>query len=255
VQRSNHDVTERQADDDQPVQVRSGETPRSPVAKPPGSTEMPGPKRGGANDVGGSAASAVSWAKRARLVGARGQKRSMKAATVALQGNDPGCYCFRNHGSAEYVTETETSIPATAREPRPGIDDRASVDGRSRSTGSKVVSSGALGASRWSGGSPHPSRSMRRDVAERPLPPARRSHRRRANRTRRRPALPAHTHRTSSRSGTRTPRPLVTTVGRTNVVALGRSSGFRLTFRPVTPISGTGRVGGTPRGLIGVNLG
>jgi hypothetical protein len=45
---SNHDVTERQAHDDQPVQVPSGETQRSPVAKLPGSAEMPGPKRGGA---------------------------------------------------------------------------------------------------------------------------------------------------------------------------------------------------------------
>jgi hypothetical protein len=68
VQRSNHDVTERQADDDQPVQVRSGETPRSPVAKPPGSAEMPGPKRGGANwrsATSSEACSVVMWPAKA----------------------------------------------------------------------------------------------------------------------------------------------------------------------------------------------
>src|SRR5665213_3140965 len=48
MQRSSHDITERQAHDDQPVRVRSGETPRSPVVKPPGSAEMPTSKRGGA---------------------------------------------------------------------------------------------------------------------------------------------------------------------------------------------------------------
>jgi hypothetical protein len=43
-----HDLTsERQARDSQPVRVRSEETPRSSVVKPPGSVEMPGPKRGG----------------------------------------------------------------------------------------------------------------------------------------------------------------------------------------------------------------
>ena len=46
-----HDVTERQAHDDQPVQVRSGETPRSPVVKPPASAEMPG--RSGVEQLGG----------------------------------------------------------------------------------------------------------------------------------------------------------------------------------------------------------
>jgi hypothetical protein len=36
--------------DSQPVRVRSGETPRSPVVKPPCVVERPGSKRGGAND-------------------------------------------------------------------------------------------------------------------------------------------------------------------------------------------------------------
>ena len=44
-----HDVTERQAHGSQPVQVRSGETPRSPVVKPPASVERPASKRGGGN--------------------------------------------------------------------------------------------------------------------------------------------------------------------------------------------------------------
>jgi hypothetical protein len=38
----------RQALDGQPVGVRSGETPGSPVVKPPGPVERPGSKRGGA---------------------------------------------------------------------------------------------------------------------------------------------------------------------------------------------------------------
>ena len=46
--RSGHDVTGRQALGSQPVRVRSGETPGSPVAKPPGPVERPGSKRGGA---------------------------------------------------------------------------------------------------------------------------------------------------------------------------------------------------------------
>jgi hypothetical protein len=41
------DVTERQAQDSLPVQVRSGETPGSPVVKPPCVVERPGAKRGG----------------------------------------------------------------------------------------------------------------------------------------------------------------------------------------------------------------
>jgi hypothetical protein len=41
-----HDVTERQAHGSQPVQVRSGEMPRSPVAEPPASVERPASKRG-----------------------------------------------------------------------------------------------------------------------------------------------------------------------------------------------------------------
>ena len=44
------DVTKRQAEGSQPVRVRSGETPRSPVAKPPCVVERPGAKRGGATD-------------------------------------------------------------------------------------------------------------------------------------------------------------------------------------------------------------
>ncbi len=41
-----NDVTNRQAEGSQPVRVRSGETPRSPVAKPPCVVERPGAKRG-----------------------------------------------------------------------------------------------------------------------------------------------------------------------------------------------------------------
>ena len=44
------DVTERQADGSQPVKVRSGETPGSPVVKPPASVESPASKRGGPTD-------------------------------------------------------------------------------------------------------------------------------------------------------------------------------------------------------------
>jgi hypothetical protein len=40
-----HDVTERQAHGSQPVRVRSGETPGSPVAALPASSESPGSKR------------------------------------------------------------------------------------------------------------------------------------------------------------------------------------------------------------------
>ena len=43
-----HDVTERQAHGSQPVQVRSGETPGSPVARPPASGEIPASRRGAA---------------------------------------------------------------------------------------------------------------------------------------------------------------------------------------------------------------
>jgi len=48
TQRSGHDVAERHALDGQPVRVRSGETPGSPVAKPRASAERPPSKRGGA---------------------------------------------------------------------------------------------------------------------------------------------------------------------------------------------------------------
>src|SRR5215211_212393 len=41
-------VTERQAHGSQPVGVRSGETPGSPVARPPASGEIPGSRRGAA---------------------------------------------------------------------------------------------------------------------------------------------------------------------------------------------------------------
>jgi hypothetical protein len=41
-----HDVTERQAHGSQPVGVRSGETPGSPVARPPASGEIPASRRG-----------------------------------------------------------------------------------------------------------------------------------------------------------------------------------------------------------------
>jgi hypothetical protein len=41
-----HDVTERQAHGNQPVGVRSGETPGSPVARPPASGEIAGSRRG-----------------------------------------------------------------------------------------------------------------------------------------------------------------------------------------------------------------
>jgi hypothetical protein len=41
-----HDVTERQAHGSQPVRVRSGETPGSPVAALPASGEIPGSRRG-----------------------------------------------------------------------------------------------------------------------------------------------------------------------------------------------------------------
>jgi hypothetical protein len=43
-----HDVTERQAHGSQPVRVRPGETPGSPVARPPASGEIPGSRRGAA---------------------------------------------------------------------------------------------------------------------------------------------------------------------------------------------------------------
>ncbi len=43
-------VTERQAHGSQPVEVRPGETPGSPVGKPPCVVERPGAKRGGATD-------------------------------------------------------------------------------------------------------------------------------------------------------------------------------------------------------------
>ncbi len=44
-----HDVTEQQAHGSQPVRVRSGETPRSPVAEPPASIERSASKRGRAS--------------------------------------------------------------------------------------------------------------------------------------------------------------------------------------------------------------
>jgi len=43
-----HDVTERQAHGSQPVGVRPGETPGSPVARPPASGEIPASRRGAA---------------------------------------------------------------------------------------------------------------------------------------------------------------------------------------------------------------
>jgi hypothetical protein len=49
TRRSICDVTERQAQDGLPVRVRSGETPGSPVVKPPCVVERPGAKRGGSD--------------------------------------------------------------------------------------------------------------------------------------------------------------------------------------------------------------
>jgi hypothetical protein len=54
------------------VQVRSEETPRSSVVKPPGSAEMPGPKRGGAtwrSATSSEACSVVMWGLREQAQG------------------------------------------------------------------------------------------------------------------------------------------------------------------------------------------
>ncbi len=47
-------VTERQAHGSQPLRVRPGERPGSPVGKPPCAAERPGAKRGGTTDLSGA---------------------------------------------------------------------------------------------------------------------------------------------------------------------------------------------------------
>ena len=66
-ERSGHDVTEREALDSQPVQVRSGETPGSSVAMPPASVERPGSKRGGATGRSAALSEVCSVVKDSRV--------------------------------------------------------------------------------------------------------------------------------------------------------------------------------------------
>ena len=92
-----HDVTERQAHGSQPVRVRSGETPGSPVAALPASGESPGSKRrktapGRGRATGQSAASseACSVVKNPRASGPRGSRARIPEAKATDGTREPG---------------------------------------------------------------------------------------------------------------------------------------------------------------------
>ena len=59
------------------MKVRSGETPRSPVAKPPASVEMPASKRGGASGRSATSSEACNVVKRPGEPGQRGSRTSL----------------------------------------------------------------------------------------------------------------------------------------------------------------------------------
>jgi hypothetical protein len=92
-----HDVTERQAHGSQPVRVRSGETPGSPVAALPASGEIPGSKRrktapGRGRATGQSAASseACSVVRNPRASGPRGSRARIPEAKATDGTREPG---------------------------------------------------------------------------------------------------------------------------------------------------------------------
>ncbi len=92
-----HDVTERQAHGSQPVRVRPGETPGSPVAALPASGESPGLKRrktapGRGRATGQSAASseACSVVKNPRASGPRGSRARIPEAKATDGTREPG---------------------------------------------------------------------------------------------------------------------------------------------------------------------
>jgi len=69
-----HEMTERQARDSQLVQVRSGETPRSPVAKPPASIERSGVEAGWSNWPVRSIKRSLQRRNYLRATGSRGSR-------------------------------------------------------------------------------------------------------------------------------------------------------------------------------------
>ena len=84
------DITERQAHVSQPVEVRSGETPGSPVGKPPCVIERWGAKRGGATDRSVTSSEACSVVTPARESGTR-RSRACSLRAKAMDGIwDPG---------------------------------------------------------------------------------------------------------------------------------------------------------------------
>ena len=75
------------------MRVRSGETPRSPVAKPPVSVERPASKRGGATGRSATSSEACSVVKTTRASGPRGSRAgsSNGEGQGRHQGSWSGC--------------------------------------------------------------------------------------------------------------------------------------------------------------------